>query len=549
MIDGLAEDDGLAVGVGPREIFDGLLGNPPGAFVEHQHPIHVALVVDAILDLPAEVVDHARRWPPALQVLVEVVDADDLVGRKESVLDTLFEGVRVDRLAEVGEGADLGGLLRGGGQAELDGGLEVVEDLPPCAVLAGAAPVAFVDDHQVEEAAAELLVDVLFFLASADGLVERQVDLVARVHVAVPDLGHHRAEGLEVVGHGLVGEDIPIHEEQHPPDLFRFPQPPDDLEDGQGLSRARGHGQQHPAPAPRDRLHRPLDGGALVVAGLLAAGVLVTGLPGELAGCVVEPFPGAVAPPQVFRGGKFVQADLPLDRGGPSGSVVEQEGVAIRREHEGHVEGFRVSDGLLQPAADRVVVVLGLHHRQRKVRLVEQEVVGPLPLPAHGQLAPNDDPAGREAVFAADLRVGVPSGAGDGRGDVVVADPGFVQGLLVHRFMTPHGVQWKCTTPRSVPPDRFQAASETCLIPAKDSESVFALPPLRECTAGQGPRGSWLDWPWQRLFIPFSDFLEHRQARRAIFEFIEGWYNPHRRHQGLGQQSPIAFERSYQKAA
>ena len=46
-----------------------------------------------------------------------------------------------------------------------------------------------------------------------------------------------------------------------------------------------------------------------------------------------------------------------------------------------------------------------------------------------------------------------------------------------------------------------------------------------------------------------THFHNHHQARRAIFEFIEGWYNPHRRHQGLGQQSPIAFERSYQDAA
>ena len=41
----------------------------------------------------------------------------------------------------------------------------------------------------------------------------------------------------------------------------------------------------------------------------------------------------------------------------------------------------------------------------------------------------------------------------------------------------------------------------------------------------------------------------HPQARRAIFEFIEGRYHPHRRHQGLGQHSPMAFERSYQEAA
>ena len=46
-----------------------------------------------------------------------------------------------------------------------------------------------------------------------------------------------------------------------------------------------------------------------------------------------------------------------------------------------------------------------------------------------------------------------------------------------------------------------------------------------------------------------THFHDHHQARSAIFEFIEGWYNPHRRHRGLGQQSPIAFERSHQDAA
>ena len=44
-------------------------------------------------------------------------------------------------------------------------------------------------------------------------------------------------------------------------------------------------------------------------------------------------------------------------------------------------------------------------------------------------------------------------------------------------------------------------------------------------------------------------FHDHHQARRAIFEFIEGWYNPYRRYQGLGQQSPMAFKRRYQEAA
>jgi transposase InsO family protein len=33
------------------------------------------------------------------------------------------------------------------------------------------------------------------------------------------------------------------------------------------------------------------------------------------------------------------------------------------------------------------------------------------------------------------------------------------------------------------------------------------------------------------------------QARTAIFEYIEGWYNPRRRHSTLGYLSPIEFER------
>ena len=32
-------------------------------------------------------------------------------------------------------------------------------------------------------------------------------------------------------------------------------------------------------------------------------------------------------------------------------------------------------------------------------------------------------------------------------------------------------------------------------------------------------------------------------ARMAIFEFIEGWYNPHRRHSRLGYHSPMDYER------
>jgi putative transposase len=43
-------------------------------------------------------------------------------------------------------------------------------------------------------------------------------------------------------------------------------------------------------------------------------------------------------------------------------------------------------------------------------------------------------------------------------------------------------------------------------------------------------------------------FRSQAEARMAIFEWIEGWYNPHRRHSGLGYRSPVNYERSHHQA-
>ena len=39
-------------------------------------------------------------------------------------------------------------------------------------------------------------------------------------------------------------------------------------------------------------------------------------------------------------------------------------------------------------------------------------------------------------------------------------------------------------------------------------------------------------------------FQTKAEAKRAVFEFIEGWYNPGRMHSALGYLSPINYERS-----
>ena len=44
-------------------------------------------------------------------------------------------------------------------------------------------------------------------------------------------------------------------------------------------------------------------------------------------------------------------------------------------------------------------------------------------------------------------------------------------------------------------------------------------------------------------------FKTQAEARMAVFEFIEGFYNPRRRHSSLGYLSPVAFERQHTATA
>jgi putative transposase len=45
--------------------------------------------------------------------------------------------------------------------------------------------------------------------------------------------------------------------------------------------------------------------------------------------------------------------------------------------------------------------------------------------------------------------------------------------------------------------------------------------------------------------IDRRSFRSHAEGRMAVFQYIEGWYNPWRRHSGLAYESPMSFERKH----
>ena len=46
----------------------------------------------------------------------------------------------------------------------------------------------------------------------------------------------------------------------------------------------------------------------------------------------------------------------------------------------------------------------------------------------------------------------------------------------------------------------------------------------------------------EREVIDRHRFRSQIEARMAVFKWIEGWYNPHRRHSSLGYRSPVNYE-------
>ena len=53
----------------------------------------------------------------------------------------------------------------------------------------------------------------------------------------------------------------------------------------------------------------------------------------------------------------------------------------------------------------------------------------------------------------------------------------------------------------------------------------------------------------ERELLSRRRFKSQAEAKMAVFEWIEGWYNPHRRHSSLGYRSPVNYERAHRRSA
>jgi putative transposase len=52
----------------------------------------------------------------------------------------------------------------------------------------------------------------------------------------------------------------------------------------------------------------------------------------------------------------------------------------------------------------------------------------------------------------------------------------------------------------------------------------------------------------ERELLSRRHFQSQAEAKMAVFEWIEGWYNPHRRHSALGYRSPVNYERAHERS-
>ena len=146
-------------------------------------------------------------------------------------------------------------------------------------------------------------------------------------------------------------------------------------------------------------------------------------------------------------------------------------------------------------------------------------------------------------------RVPVP---GDGAGRVLAQDRGLGDGYEPEDPADPacprDGGDAAATERRHPPLRPRLSVHQLCLRKALPRSRSHALDGLRRRCLRNAMAESFFA-TLEREVLNRRRFRSQAEARMAVFEWIEGWYNPHRRHSSLGYRSPANYERAHQRSA
>ncbi len=171
-----------------------------------------------------------------------------------------------------------------GRHAELVGRLEVVEDLPPVALVAGRCPGGTRPRRSGRRSRGDTRGRGRAGSRPWRWPGRWRSTFPGLSSTRPPDLAAGVAEGGEGLVLGVVDQDVAVGQEEDSgwrcsPVRFQPARPelPADLKGDEGFAGAGGHGEQDAAIARRGRFDRPVDGDFLVVAQALAAEVVIGG--------------------------------------------------------------------------------------------------------------------------------------------------------------------------------------------------------------------------------------------------------------------------------
>ena len=209
---GGAEDDRLGHAVRGLQIGRDLGGHLVDAVLQDDVGIVIAVVVDAVRDRVAEIIQLIPARPPAVGDIG--LNVDDLEGSEKAVLNPLLQAVGIHRIAEIRNVGNVFRLFGRGRHADLGSRGKILQDSAPAALLLGRTAVTLVYDDEVKEIRFEKLGKMLLIVVAHQLLIQGEIDLVGSNGAGVVpgniDLVNDLLQRGEVLLDGLIHQDVAV---------------------------------------------------------------------------------------------------------------------------------------------------------------------------------------------------------------------------------------------------------------------------------------------------------------------------------------------------